>query len=312
MDVKGGGSGTDVSRMRLVACQSCHAQYDVSDVSEKFIDCRCGERVENKPLPGVDAQVHRCASCGAIVASDVDDCGYCGSEILRDPSRDLSLICPSCYGRNADGARFCVGCGVPFRPEKYQVEGFELPCPSCECLMPARSIAGIGINECGSCNGIWAPEQRFDLLVAKAIEARQSADPAKLAELKPRTKGGNPARQKVMYRKCPVCNRQMARSNFRKSSGVITDRCNEHGTWLDADELEQIAGFVLSGGCPGTSNFRARTEEDMKRARAAAEFRREIAAQDGPFRTPADGPMGIKEPSGILGSIFRFLTKAID
>ena len=192
------------------------------------------------------------------------------------------------------------------------MEGFELPCPACDCMMPARSIGGIGINECGECNGIWAPDQRFDLLVAKAIEARQSADPVKLAELKPRMKGGNPARQKVMYRKCPVCGSQMARSNFRKSSGVITDRCNEHGTWLDADELERIAGFILSGGRPGASKFRARTEEDMQRARAAASFRREIASQDGPFRTPADRPLGIKEPSGILGSIFRLLTKTID
>lgn len=298
--------------MRLVACQSCSAQYDVSDISLKFIDCRCGETIENRPLQGVDAQVYRCASCGAIVSSDVQDCGYCGSEIVRDDSRDLSLICPSCYGRNAEDARFCVGCGIAFRPEKYQVEGFELPCPSCGCLMPARSIAGIGINECGECNGIWAPEQRFDLLVAKAIEARQSADPAKLAELKPRVKGGNPARQKVMYRKCPVCERQMARSNFRKSSGVITDRCNEHGTWLDADELERIAGFILSGGRNADSNFRTRSEEDMERARVAAAFRRERASRDGPFKTPADRPMGLKEPSGILGSIFRLLTKTID
>ena len=40
----------------------------------------------------------------------------------------------------------------------------------------------------------------------------------------------------------------MLRRNYRKSSGVIVDVCNEHGTWLDADELEQIAGFLLSGG----------------------------------------------------------------
>ena len=298
--------------MRLVACSTCHAQYDVSDIADKFIDCRCGEKVENRPLQGVDAQVHRCGSCGAIVSATTQSCGYCGSEIMRDDTRDLSLICPECYGRNAEESRFCVGCGVAFRPEKYQVEGFELPCPSCSCLMPARSIAGIGINECPECNGIWAPEQRFDLLVAKAIEARQSADPAKLAELKPRVKGGNPARQKVTYRKCPVCDGHMSRKNFRKSSGVITDRCNEHGTWLDADELEQIAGFILSGESSGAPDFRARTEADMERARAAASFRREIGSQKGPFRTPADRGMGLKEPEGVLGSIFRILTKVLD
>ena len=42
----------------------------------------------------------------------------------------------------------------------------------------------------------------------------------------------------------------MLRRNFRKSSGVILDVCSEHGSWLDADELEQITGFILSGGAP--------------------------------------------------------------
>jgi Zn-finger nucleic acid-binding protein len=40
----------------------------------------------------------------------------------------------------------------------------------------------------------------------------------------------------------------MQRRNFRKSSGVILDICRGHGVWLDADELEQIAGFLLAGG----------------------------------------------------------------
>jgi hypothetical protein len=40
----------------------------------------------------------------------------------------------------------------------------------------------------------------------------------------------------------------MSRRNYRRTSGVIIDRCHDHGTWLDADELERIAGFILSGG----------------------------------------------------------------
>jgi hypothetical protein len=40
----------------------------------------------------------------------------------------------------------------------------------------------------------------------------------------------------------------MARKNYGKRSGVIVDWCAAHGTWLDADELEQIASFIASGG----------------------------------------------------------------
>lgn len=42
----------------------------------------------------------------------------------------------------------------------------------------------------------------------------------------------------------------MQRRNFRKASGVILDICKSHGTWLDVDELEQLAGFILSAERP--------------------------------------------------------------
>lgn len=235
--------------MRLVACSNCHTQYDVTDVAAESFPCRCGEMVENRHLEGVDAKIHRCGSCGAVVGAEATGCDYCGSEIVRDDKK-LSLICPECYGRNAETSRFCTACGVAFSPETVKVDGFELPCPVCACLMPPRSIGGIGINECGSCNGIWAPGNRLDLLVNRALEAQKRGEPRSNQPQEPRVKGGNPMSQGVKYRKCPECDAFMQRRNFRRSSGVIIDTCRKHGSWLDADELEQITGFVLSGGNP--------------------------------------------------------------
>ena len=60
----------------------------------------------------------------------------------------------------------------------------------------------------------------------------------------------------------------MQRSNFRRSSGVILDVCRKHGTWLDADEIEQIAGFILSGG--PTSAMLEEEHTTPRRAAAAA------------------------------------------
>ena len=117
--------------------------------------------------------------------------------------------------------------------------------------MPPRSVGGIGINECGNCNGIWAPGNRLDLLVNRALEAQKHGETTRSNQPhEPRVKGGNPMSQGVKYRKCPECEAFMQRRNFRRSSGVIIDTCRKHGTWLDADELEQITGFVLSGGNP--------------------------------------------------------------
>ena len=249
--------------MRLVACLNCHTQYDVTQVIVDRFDCRCGESVENKVLQSVDAVVHRCGACGAQVRADAEDCEFCGSAIVRELG-PASLICPECFARNAEDARFCTACGVGFRPQAVLAQGHELPCPDCTTLMPVSQVAGLGLNECPQCRGLWVPGDHFEALVSRAAEARKSAEPAASP---PRVKGANPSQQSVRYRKCPECDAFMHRRNYQKSSGVIIDVCNTHGTWLDSDELEQIAGFILSGG--RTSPMLVAEEQDAASKAAA-------------------------------------------
>lgn len=265
--------------MRLIACSNCHTQYDVTQVADAEISCRCGEKVQNRSFDGIDAQVYRCGSCAAQVNSSAESCDYCGAVIDRDDA-NLSLICPECYGRNAEESRYCTACGVAFRPQQVESEGVELPCPSCACLMPVRAVGGIGINECPQCNGVWVPENRFDHLIAQACEASRRADPIAAFKSAPRRSASNPYSARVVYRKCPVCDAHMQRANFQKKSGVIIDRCHEHGTWLDADELEQIAGFILEGGMQaGERAYRMKAELDSMRRREAAALARAIKGE---------------------------------
>ncbi len=285
--------------MRLVACQNCHAQYDVTDVVDASFACRCGETVENQYLEPVDAQIHRCGSCGANVADPTAAaCTYCGSTIVRDDAK-LSLICPECHGRNCETSRFCTACGVNFSPEPVKVEGYELPCPACGGLMPPRQIGGIGINECGGCNGIWTPADRLDQLISRALEAHKKGE---RLHHTPRVKGANPAAQQVAYRKCPECEAFMLRRNFRKSSGVIVDSCKKHGTWLDADELEQITGFLLTGGNPTAEKMLENADRDaadaMKRIRVA-EF------DTGGYRSRTGGDLLGRTIVGVLKGLLR-------
>jgi Zn-finger nucleic acid-binding protein len=275
--------------VRLIACETCHTQYDVSDVSAATIPCRCGAVLENRPLVAVDAEIHRCAACGAAVAALAKSCAFCGAAILRegDP-RKRSLICPECCARNANDARFCTACGVAFRPEPVRAEGSEVGCPVCDALMPAHAVGGIPVNECTTCGGLWVAGEHFERLVARAIEARKQRATGSELPAAPRVKGANPAAQRVAYRRCPVCGEQMLRRNFRKSSGVILDVCSEHGSWLDADELEQITGFILSGGAPSPvladppprPRGEARALAEFARIRARHERHREIGPQD--------------------------------
>jgi Zn-finger nucleic acid-binding protein len=253
--------------VKLVACPDCHTQFDVSEMAaESHFDCRCGRRLDAKPPVSTDALARRCSGCGAIAQNDAETCDYCGSGIVQVPDRG-SLICPECYARNLDDARYCLGCGVAFDPQSPVSQMSELRCPCCACWMASREVGGIEIQECGKCFGLWAPEDRFDQLVDRAVAAARERGPDEPVQA-PRVDGGNPAQQSVEYRRCPECDALMVRRNFRKRSGVIVDRCHQHGTWLDAHELERIAGFVLSGRHERAAALEARVKAESEKQEA--------------------------------------------
>lgn len=62
----------------------------------------------------------------------------------------------------------------------------------------------------------------------------------------------------------------MNRSNFGRHSGILVDRCREHGLWFDASELDAALRWIRSGG----EALAARRQEDEERtAASAARFR---------------------------------------
>jgi Zn-finger nucleic acid-binding protein len=271
---------------------------------ESVFDCRCGESLEATPPTAVDAPVRRCSGCGALARNEDEVCDYCGAGIVQVVDRG-SLICPECYARNLDDARFCLGCGVAFDPHSPRPTLSELRCPCCQCWMTSREVGGLEIQECPKCHGLWAPEDRFDMLVERAtvtVRDRGVEDEVSV----PRVDGGNPADRPVEYRRCPTCDALMIRRNFQKRSGVIIDRCHEHGTWLDAHELERIAGFVLSGHAARASAV----EEMQKAARdkdAAREATFRIQSSVSESRTNYVG-FGHHQKSSAVGTIFDLLT----
>lgn len=283
--------------MKLVACPDCHAQYDVTTVAAEQFDCRCGRKLENRALRAVDAKIIRCASCGANVSETVTDCEFCGAAIARGP-QPLSLICPECFARNDEVSRFCTACGVAFRPEPVPNADPELACPGCECAMKTARVADVAVCECPQCHGLWVPGQRFEGLVQRATEARRAAavPPA------PRVQGGNPNAQPLRYRKCPSCGAFMLRRNFRRSSGVVLDVCRSHGTWLDADEIEQIAGFILSGGHTSEA-----LEEEHRNASAQAAAARLRMASEATAQRSIFGSSTSPHRTSLLGLLLDLL-----
>jgi Zn-finger nucleic acid-binding protein len=77
--------------------------------------------------------------------------------------------------------------------------------------------------------------------------------------------------QSFKYLKCPVCEEMMNRSAFGHKSGVIVDRCNNHGIWLDGGEISHLLEWKQAGG---------QLRDEQKRLEGQAPYQRGEAKGD--------------------------------
>jgi Zn-finger nucleic acid-binding protein len=68
----------------------------------------------------------------------------------------------------------------------------------------------------------------------------------------------------ITYVRCPRCAKPMNRMNFGRRSGVIVDACRDHGTWLDAGELERVRDFVRAHGLDGEQHGPHAREPELR------------------------------------------------
>jgi Zn-finger nucleic acid-binding protein len=117
------------------------------------------------------------------------------------------------------------------------------------------------IERCPSCMGLFFDAGELDAVIDR--EAPQVHDIDHLALSRLSEQNGEPVR----YRKCPICRNAMNRVNYGKSSGVIADRCRNHGVYLDAGELRRIVAWVRAGGrlaAEQKAAEEARTSQEIK------------------------------------------------
>jgi Zn-finger nucleic acid-binding protein len=124
------------------------------------------------------------------------------------------------------------------------------------------------LDECPKCNGLWVELETFERLCADRTAQAPVLDPrmagTTLMSRKP---------EKIRYGKCPDCQKIMNRVNFAKTSGIIIDRCTNHGVWFDADELRLVVEFVKAGGLDIARRKEIKTLEEE---RYLAYFRKSI------------------------------------
>jgi Zn-finger nucleic acid-binding protein len=194
-----------------------------------------------------------CASCSAPLPARGVVCAYCGSRVDVD-LRGWSHLQPSGLSE-------------------------QLHCPdghgALETLLLPGGDSPIELGRCPRCLGLFLPLGGLEQLLDRAVAPVWSVDHQLLHNLAehPRAPSGP-----VRYRPCPSCSELMNRSLHGKRSGVVVDRCRDHGLWLDAGELRQLLEWARAGGAVLDQAWR----EQEARERAAQERaeRQERAEQE--------------------------------
>lgn len=118
-------------------------------------------------------------------------------------------------------------------------------CPRCltelnEVEAREEGLAPIG-HLCPKCEGVWIGTGTLDAL------SRLPMDGLDQSSFKPTLEPDHPDVDLSKPVDCPVCHKKLDRYIFCADSGVVVDRCLEHGLWLDDGELGQVLKYLRSG-----------------------------------------------------------------
>jgi Zn-finger nucleic acid-binding protein len=142
----------------------------------------------------------------------------------------------------------------PARPWELRTWTSERYCPVCDVALFAAEKDGYRIDACGACGGSWMSHANAKKMIDSA--AKTPIELAKITEsIVPRASTEN-------VRRCPDCRQALERDVVAE---VVVDVCDEHGTWFDPRELEQVAVALIRDYGPAAKQA-AIDAEDAERA----------------------------------------------
>jgi Zn-finger nucleic acid-binding protein len=201
-----------------------------------------------------------------------------------------SLNCARCGAPLPMGSSFCSHCRAPHdadlrvlaRPP-VRVGTVERSCPRCVERLEAWTVAVGGdgrleLDRCRSCAGLFFDPEELEAVLQGHAVAAPVVDRRRLDELLAETKP-DPDRR-VRYVPCPDCGALMQRKAYGARSGVVVDRCGQHGIWLDGGELRRLLHWRRAGG--------EQLESEKQREQQAERERAERVER----RLGGDGPEG--------------------
>jgi|GEM_PF-218369 len=163
-----------------------------------------------------------CSSCSAPLPPNSIKCQYCGSR----NDIDLTGIHYNTT-HELESPRICPRCSIPLKTINVESGGTFL------------------IERCEQCLGLFFDPGELEALLEATVSNVFVVNRGEIDSINSSLRSGDYG---VNYVKCPDCAKFMNRVNFGAKSGVIVDRCKNHGVWLDGGELRHLFEWMKAGG----------------------------------------------------------------
>ena len=164
------------------------------------------------------------------------NCISCGAPL---PAK--TLVCPFCNTRNSVDLRSLsvATARPPAEPRD---------CPQCRAPMESLNVghrSRFFIEKCTRCHGLFFDLNELHALLDDAVAPAYEINYPLLTAVGAASPA--PARA-AAYVPCPDCGKLMNRVRFGERSGVVVDRCRDHGIWLEGGELRRLMEWKKAGG----------------------------------------------------------------
>jgi len=228
----------------------------------------------------------RCSNCNGPLPAGSMVCSYCGNRT------DVDLKGISYYTTHEnDGDRVCPRCNIALKTVDLKVNGRFL------------------VERCEECLGLFFDPGELEALLQAEVSNVFAINRSGLEAI---NTDRAPDRFGISYIKCPVCTKLMNRVNFGVKSGVVVDRCKEHGVWLDGGELRQLFEWMKLGGklLEQERQEQARQEELKQIERTRREQVSGYRSDPSPFDSYSE-TLRMSDPDffDIVSKAIRFFTR---
>lgn len=177
-----------------------------------------------------------------------------------------------------------------------------MKCPRCNEELRTVTVAGVAVDVCDKCEGVWFDQGELQSLLEKAEDLKASElNRSWEGELRKEAPTGGTIN-------CPKCGREMDRYRYCYSSEIFVDGCGQGcGLWLDDTELRQIVSYLIESNKPLDPETEQKLATSLEAVKADFNQREEALIDS---LVKMDDKPGIFQPAGeVLQFVYRILYK---